>query len=153
MGQFSFSSNKSCDVPDGINWNNNDKFNVIPQYCFYHQNIHGEFTVPNHIITIKNSAFYNPLFTRFTIPNNVTTIESNIYCISPEFASKINKLEIIFEAVTPPTFKSTPFYYLYQIPKERFAVYVPDESLDAYRTMSIMSNYYGYFKPMSQLPE
>ena len=153
VGQFAFSCNKACEVPDGINWNNNTAFNVIPQYGFYHQGIRGEFTVPSHIITVKNSAFYNALFTKFVVPNNVTTLEGNFYCVSPDFTNKIEHLDIIFESVTPPKFQSSPFYYLYLIPQDKFSIYVPDESIEAYKALSVMSSYVDYFKPMSQLPE
>ena len=153
LGLYALSANKYCEVPDGINWNDNQLFDMIPQFCFYYQAFHGEFRVPSHIHTIKNSAFFDAKFTKFVIPSTVTYLENNFYCIAPDFANKISKLDMIFESVTPPTFKSTPFYYLNRLSTDQLSIYVPDESLSAYTAVSQLSSYVKYIKPMSQLPE
>lgn len=149
-GQYGLTSNSYYEFDDGIDWNDT-ALTTIYQSMFYNQSLAGELTFPSTITKIANSAFYCSRYSKVTSPANITTMENNSYCVSSSYASKVPKLEIIFEGTTPPTFTSCPFYYLNRIAD--LSIYVPDESYEAYCAVSALSTYVTFIKKMSELPE
>ena len=88
-------------------------------------------TIPNSVTKIGDYAlgFCNKL-TSITIPNSVTEIGN--YALG--FCNGLTSVTI--QATTPPTLSSDAFYY-----SNNFTIYVPAESLDAYKTATNWSSY------------
>ena len=111
-------------------------------------------TIPNSVTSISNSTFYYcPSLTSVTIPNSVTSIGRSAfyYCISLTSVTIPNSVtnivmyafdncsrltSVTVEAATPPTLGSGAFNYV-----PILVIYVPAESLDAYKSASGWSNY------------
>jgi len=88
-------------------------------------------TIGSGLTTINHSAFYDcRSLTTITIPSGVTSIGSNA------FDSCSGLTSITVEATTPPTLGSYAFYRTNDCP-----IYVPSESVNAYKTASVWSTY------------
>ena len=85
--------------------------------------------IPNNVTTIGDSVFKNCTgLTSVTIPNGVTSIGDNAFYDCSGLTS------ITFEATTPPTLGSSVF-------GSNYPIYVPAESVEAYKTAQNWSTY------------
>ncbi len=150
IGQYALTTQVYTEVPDGIDWNYNT-LTTIMNGMFYNQSFVNTFTFPSNITTIKNSSCYNFRCNKVIIPSTVTNMDYNAYCIQNGFASKVPKLDFIFEGTTPPTFSGCPFYLVYKV--EDLSIYVPDDSYEEYLANTYLADYVSYIKKMSELPE
>ena len=101
----------------------------------------GDLTIGNSMTTIGSYAFRNCSgFTgNLTIPDSVTIIGSYA------FNGCCGIGEIIMLNTTPPTLGGTNVFCTSH---PNFVIYVPYESLNAYKTANYWSNYEPYIKPM-----
>ena len=102
----------------------------------------GNLIIPDSIITIRNSSFKNcKLINSIIIPCSVTSIEDESFanCTTTRYA--------IVKAILPPYCGKSIFW------GSNFPIYVPDESLNAYKTATNWSNYASRIKPVSEFVE
>lgn len=97
---------------------------------------------PNNITTIGDSALYTCTgLTNIIIPSNITTIYNNA------FSNCYNILDYIFERTIPPTFSgSTIFNGI----NASTIFWVPDESVDLYKTTTNLTQYANRIFGISQ---
>ena len=89
-------------------------------------------TIPNSVTSIASYAFYYcTSLASITIPNSVTSIGGNAFYYCTSLAS------LTVEAATPPTLGSNVFYGT----DANLTIYVPAESVDAYKSDSGWSTY------------
>lgn len=91
----------------------------------------------------NQSMFYNcAKLKTATLPSTISNIRSFTFraCVVLE--------EVIIEATTPPTLGSGAF----QDCRALTSIYVPDASVEAYKTASNWSTYANIIKPISQRP-
>lgn len=96
--------------------------------------------IPNTVTGISQNAFYGCGFTgRLTIPSSVTSISYNAFygCCDIE--------EIVMLNTIPPSLGSNVFCTT----SPDFTIYVPNASLNAYKTANRWRDYEPYIKPMS----
>ena len=109
--------------------------------------------IQNSVTSIGNSAFeYCTSLTSVTIPNSVTSISNNAFRVCKSLSSVTipnsvtnigngafynctNLESITVNAATPPTLGSNAFY------ASNCPIYVPAESVNAYKSASIWSDY------------
>ena len=97
--------------------------------------------IPNSLTSIEDYTFANcSSLPSIIIPNSITFIGSKAfyYCKSLTF--------ITIEATTPPTLK----YNSFDFTNNNFIIYVPSESVDAYKKATTWKNYADRIKPMSE---
>lgn len=126
IGSGAFSSCVFTEIvlPSGIT-------SISNQLCAYCNNL-TSVTIPNSVTTIEAQAFYSCRnLTSITIPSSVTNIGQNAIDIG-------KSASITCLATTPPQIASATFNtYLYR----PSAIYVPAESVEAYKTASNWSTF------------
>ena len=126
----------------------------IGNYAFYYYSALTSVTIPNSVTSIGTYAFKNcSSLTSIVIPNSVTSIGSGAfnYCsglksvtignsvtsiLSDAFKNCSSLTSVTIEATTPPTLTNTTFNNTNNCP-----IYVPAESVDAYKTATNWSSY------------
>ena len=100
--------------------------------------------IPNSVTSIDTSAFSScSNLTSVTIPSSVTSIGNNAfyYCSSLQ--------SITVEATTPPTLVG---YHVFKN-TNNCPIYVPDASVNAYKSASRWTSYASRIKPISEKPQ
>ena len=98
--------------------------------------------IGNSVTTIGYAAFGNNQLTSIEIPNSVTTIGGNAFTL--------NQLtEIIFTRTAPPTIQSTTFNNNPNLLTQG-AIYVPVNSVNAYKTAQNYTQFADIIKPISE---
>lgn len=142
------------------------KITTITNGCFGSCSSLSEATLPEGITSLGFSAFENCTSLKsIIIPDSVTTINS--YCFQHDSSLKTvvlgsglqsiggvafndcKALEVIIsKATVPPTTEPNAFN---NTPNKQF-VYVPDESVEAYKTAAVWSGFAGKIKGISEMP-
>ena len=96
-------------------------------------------TIPNGVTFIENGTFYACYkLTSITIPNSVTSIGSSVFLGCSRLTS------ITIQATTPPTLESNSLSGT----NSNLIIYVPSESVDAYKNSTNWSNYANKILPI-----
>lgn len=119
---------------------NNSLCTVIPQYFLSNCGNYTELYIPDNFTTIGYAAFGG-----FFATEDITTkklkriyIGTGITSIGDRaFATSNNLEEVTIKATTPPTLHQDAFSNC----NDTFKIYVPKESVEAYKTASVWSNY------------
>lgn len=120
---FLCTSLTSVTIPDSVT--------SIGQHAFYGCTSLTSIDIPNSVISIGANTFANCSgLTSIVIPNTVTTIGGSA------FSSCSGLTSITVNATTPPTLGTNVFYNTNDSP-----IYVPCESVQAYKTASRWSDY------------
>lgn len=101
----------------------------IPAYCFEDCRALRELTIPNTVESIGKNAFYCCPLSSITIPQNVNTIGEGAF----EKCYSLSKIVVLAE--TPPTGNDRMF------DTSDCPIYVPSESVEAYKTAAFWSFY------------
>lgn len=124
----------SVNIPNSVTSINNGAFESCSRLS--------EITIPNSVTYIGVSAFNQCTgLTNITIPASVTSIGDMIFFMCSKLST------IIVEPTTPPKLGSSAFSSNASGRK----IYVPDESVDAYKAASNWSTYADDILPMSEL--
>ena len=127
IGQLAFqscSSLTSITIPNNVTSISNSAFSA----CINLASI----TIPNNVTSIGRSAFNGcSSLTSITIPNNVTSIGDEAFRYNGNLES------VTVKATTPPTLGFGVFYNV----SSNLVIYVPAESVDAYKAATNWSTY------------
>lgn len=96
--------------------------------------------IPEGVTTIGNQVFYDCFkFKHVEFPSTVTSIGYNCFY-------RVGITELVMHAVVPPSLSNVGLGYGCKAQ----AIYVPDESVEAYKTSDGWSRYESYIKPISE---
>lgn len=127
----------SIALPDGIQIIENSTFS----YCISLTRI----TIPNSVESIGSEAFLDcNLLIYIYIPDSVTSIHSYA------FDNCYNILECVMDPAVPPEIPSVEDGGLFPEITNDCIIYVPENSLEAYKTAEVWSNYAAYMQPFSE---
>jgi hypothetical protein len=148
---------ENIDIPYScVNWNGGAQFRFceklksitfptgvtrIPGYCLDSCKSLESVQIPETVTTIVDNAFSNTAIEKIDLGANITEI-GNYIC----FACRKLKVAIV-RATTPPKSGANIFYLA------DCQIYVPDQSVTAYREASGWSAYADRIKPLSQYVE
>ena len=132
-----------------------DSVTTIGEYAFFDCSRLTSVTIPDGVTTIGNNAFYHcSRLTSVTIPDSVTTIGEAAFCECDSltsvtitdsvttigeyaFAYCYNLTNVYCEATTPPSLGD----YVFDYNASDRTIYVPDASVEAYKTAEYWSEY------------
>ena len=138
IGEYTFegcSSLKSISIPNSVT--------VIEDRLF--QSCRGltSVTIPDSVTSIGFWAFYScTSLASITIPDSVTDIEDQAF----EYCSALKS--VMMDSIVPPSLGSNVFRYA----NSKLNIYVPNESVDAYKTATNWSSHASKIKPISEKP-
>ena len=112
----------------------------VPTYVFLDCTALKHIILPQSTLVIGGGAFQNSGIEDIVIPSNVTTVLASAF-----FSGKKLK-EVIMEPTTPPTLGKNAFSTSYVLE----SIYVPDASVNAYKTADNWNTYESYIKPISE---
>lgn len=134
QGQTFITGGKSYTVKE-IKLTTNPLCTSIPDRFTSNMGGYSELYIPDNIKTILFSAFYgvgeDDSLKKIYIGTGITSIAYDV------FARSSNLEEVTIKAITPPTLHQDAFRDC----NNTFKIYVPSESVEAYKTASVWSNY------------
>lgn len=123
----------SVNIPTGVT--------TLNAYVFQNCKALKTVTIPSSITSML-ATFVGSGIETITIPSSVTSIGIQ------SFQQCISLAEIILEATTPPTLANVNAFYGCTA---LTSIYVPDASVNAYKTANNWSNYASLIKPISEM--
>lgn len=132
IGAYAFSGCSlltSLIIPDGVTSIGRDCFNGCGKLTYI--------KLPSELITISPFAFYGSKLESIIIPEKVTSIGEGAFY-------KNNLQYAIMHAVEPPALTNTNAF------NQTYPIYVPDESVEAYKSATNWSSYTDRIKPLSE---
>ena len=128
----------------------NFTFNQLPNYTFYRMGFSCDLIVPESVVTIGSYFNYNASFQRVVIHSGVNTIYNS--CFGADAYSPLSNhfmRSFVFEGEIPPQTISSDI-----IARQAFTngckIFVPDNSIEAYKNVPNLKKYSEYIYPMSQ---
>lgn len=125
----------NIEFPEGLKKLNNDAFKGAKLTSI---------VLPNSLDEIGGQCFRENLFSEITIPKNIQYIANMAFWD----CKKLRK--VIFEPTVPPTFNGSSVFY--GCPSD-LKIYVPDTSLNAYKTAEFYDNLANKIYPISSLTD
>lgn len=126
LGEFAFRMTKVEQVSDL------GRITTIPQQAFYKCETLTSVVIPNTVTSLGNSVFaFSTALTTITIPSSITSIGTSAF----NTCSSLSSVTIL--ATTPPTSGG----YMFDNNAAGRKIYVPAESVNAYKTASGWSTY------------
>lgn len=108
-----------------------------------------DFTIPPNVRLVCERFNFSGSFNNITVPSTCINIQSQAFGgASTEPVSDFKLKTATFESLNPPYFTTNVFAP--QNKTNNFKIYVPDESIEAYKAAYGFSNYADYIYPMSQ---
>lgn len=112
----------------------NEGLVTIGQGAFFGCRNYSTLTIPNSVTTIGSSAFESNKIKNLTIGSGISFIGNGAFSKREPFES------ITIYATTPPTIET---YNVFWDDTNTCPIYVPEESVNAYKTANIWSEYYA----------
>lgn len=93
---------------------------------------------------IADVSFATNSFANVAMPTRKVEFGENLKCLELIFAAMFALDTVIFHSKTPPNMRSNIGN------KSGYTIYVPDESVETYKSATNWSNYANYIKPLSE---
>ncbi len=150
IGSYAFASIAGKSYIDDLDISNL-ALSTSPTYMFQNIIFDCDLVVPQGVTTIASSFNYGGSFKTVTVHENVTSIATNAFgSISSDAQSVYATTYMHFKRVSPPTFAYGAIGTKYA--HAGFTIYVPDQSVSAYKAVSYLSSFKNYIKGESEMP-
>lgn len=108
-----------------------------------------DFVCPTSLQTIRSSFNYNGGFNNIILSSKITKLDNNCFGLSDqESVSSCPLKTVVFERENPPTIGTKCFPI--QSIENGLKIYVPDNSVDAYKAVANLSSFVDCIYPMSE---
>ena len=121
----------------------NNRITELPSQLFSECTSLKNITLPNNLTTIGQTCFNQTIIESIVIPSSVTSIGA--YCFRQCTALQY----LILEPINPPSLGTKMFYGFSSYPN----IYVPDESVDAYKSATNWTAFADKIYPVSEFTE
>lgn len=132
-----------CSSLKNIDWGTSNNLRVIERYAFDSCEALPSIKLPEGLITLMDAFYRNKSLTLIDLPSTLQEIPN-----SNTFMGSTKLTTIICRAITPPLLGDTFGYDV-----KPTAIYVPDDSVSAYKSAAVWSNYASKIRPLSQYTE
>lgn len=123
---------------------------ALPGYVFYSLAFNCDLVIPSIVTNIGTYLNYNGDFKNIIIHSGVTTIGGNAFNASSGYSlDSFHLRTVTFQGETPPNSIGTYLFATQHI-ENGFKIYVPDQSVEAYKAVANLSRYANCIFPMSQ---
>ena len=124
----------------------------LQSYIFYNNVFNSDFVCPQSVTSISTYFNYNGCFRNIYFHEGVTSLSSYCFGSSAGLAqSDFFTQSVVFAGVTPPTTIGSSLFATQNV-KNGLKIYVPDNSVEAYKAIANFSSYVDIILPMSQRP-
>ncbi len=121
----------------------------LADYLFFKMSFNCDMTFSSKLTEIGNYFNYGGCFRNITIPSNVNVLRPYCFGATNTDSDSLYFLKTVtFKKETPPTIGANAFAP--QNINNNFKIYVPDNSLEAYKAVSNLSPYLSCIHPMSE---
>ncbi len=150
IGTYAFASVAQKSYLDSFDISN-ISLTTLPNYMVQSIIFDCDLVIPPQVTSIGTSFNYGGSFKTVTIHENVTSIAASAFgTISSDAASVYATTYMHFKRVSPPTFAYGAIGAKYA--HAGFTIYVPDQSVSAYKAVSYLSSFKNYIKGESEMP-
>lgn len=125
------------------------KITVLSSSLFYNLACNCDLICPNNLTIVGGYLNYNGSFNNAIFPASLTSVSS--YCFGAASSQPVSNFflrSVVFEKETPPTIGSN--LIANQHVTNGVKIYVPDQSIEAYKALSNLTKYNNIIYPMSQ---
>lgn len=116
----------------------------LPNLCFCGLKGATSINIPNSVVSIGSQCFYGSSLTSVTIGSGITSIGQQAFDMSSS-----HSLTVTLNATTPPTLNTNATSIFNST---NTIIYVPDASVNTYKTASYWSSAASWIKPISEKP-
>ena len=119
-----------------------DNVKTLGEYAFASCVINGELYLPTSLAVIPDSLCSQSTIGKLIVGENVTSISGYAF-----YLLEVNI--VVMKSITPPTVSLADKNHLFSTT----SIYVPDESVESYKTATWWSQYADKIKPLSEYTE
>ncbi|MCQ2556235.1 MAG: leucine-rich repeat domain-containing protein [Clostridia bacterium] len=149
MGNYAFSASQKTYL-DNLDISQTS-LTTLPSYMVNNIVFDCDLVIPQNVTSIGSSFAYGGSFKTITFHENVTNIATNAFgTISTDSMSVYPTTYMHFKRVTPPTIAYSAIGSKYA--HAGFNIFVPDQSVAAYKAVSYLSSFKSYIKGESEMP-
>ncbi len=122
----------------------------LASYMLYNLSFNCDLTTPTGCTAVSQAFNRCGSFNNVTLKTNISKVDNYAFGgMDTDPVSNYHMSSITFERVSPPTIGVNPIFATQHM-TNNFKIYVPDQSVSAYKAVANLSRYVDYIHPVSE---